>query len=136
MASNPRSRIVQQDGRPAILGQTASRSPSVPSMPPSALIEEVRFARDSPLEEEGFEPSVPRKIRDAFETALFASAGPLVPPERPTRSREGLAVRNPLSSAGESVARGTPAPPGENPVLQRLVEILRGIRTPDIVTAF
>jgi hypothetical protein len=28
MASNPRSRIVQQDGRPAILGQTASRSPS------------------------------------------------------------------------------------------------------------
>jgi hypothetical protein len=28
-------------------------------MPPSALIEEVRFARDSPLEGAGFEPSVP-----------------------------------------------------------------------------
>jgi hypothetical protein len=26
----------------------------------AALIEEVRFARDSPLEEDGFEPSVPR----------------------------------------------------------------------------
>jgi hypothetical protein len=31
----------------------------MPSMPPSALIEEVRFARDSPLEGAGFEPSVP-----------------------------------------------------------------------------
>ena len=31
----------------------------MPSMPPSALIKEVRFARDSPVEEEGFEPSVP-----------------------------------------------------------------------------
>jgi len=91
---------------------------------------------DSPLEEEEFEPSIPRKIGDAFETALFASAAPLVPPERPTRSREGLAVRNPLSSTGESVARGTSAPSGENPASQRLVEILRGIWTPDIVTAF
>jgi hypothetical protein len=70
------------------------------------------------------------------QTALFASAAPLVPPERPTRSREGLAVRNPLSSTGESLARGTPAPSGENPAPQRLVEILRGIWTPDIVTAF
>jgi hypothetical protein len=34
----------------------------MPSMPPSALIEEVRFAGDSPLEGDGFEPSVPRNI--------------------------------------------------------------------------
>ena len=33
----------------------------MPSMPPSALIEEVRFARDSPVERDGFEPSVPRE---------------------------------------------------------------------------
>ena len=93
-------------------------------------------ASDSKAEEEEFEPSIPRKIGDAFETALSTSAAPLVPPERPTRSREGLAVRNPLSSTGESVARGTSAPSGENPAPQRLVEILRGIWTPDIVTAF
>jgi len=34
---------------------------------------------DSLAEEAGFELSVPRRIDDAFETALFASAGLLVP---------------------------------------------------------
>ena len=33
-----------------------------------ALIEEVRFARDSPLEEAGFEPSVPGNEGQCFET--------------------------------------------------------------------
>jgi hypothetical protein len=33
------------------------------------LIEEVRFARDSPLEGAGFEPSVPRSEQHFFETA-------------------------------------------------------------------
>src|SRR5205823_11099845 len=35
----------------------------------------------SPLEEAGFELLVPRRIDDAFETALFASAALPVPPE-------------------------------------------------------
>jgi hypothetical protein len=35
-----------------------------------ALIEEVRFAADSPLEGDGFEPSVPRKMGYRFETVL------------------------------------------------------------------
>jgi hypothetical protein len=34
-----------------------------------ALIEGVRFATDSPLEGEGFEPSVASEISDAFESA-------------------------------------------------------------------
>ena len=43
---------------------------------------------DSPAERRGFEPSVTRSIDDALETALFASAAPPIPPERPTRFRE------------------------------------------------
>ena len=31
--------------------------------------EEARFAADSPLEETGFEPSVPRQIRSRFESS-------------------------------------------------------------------
>jgi hypothetical protein len=58
---------------------------------------------DSPTEEAGFEPSVPRKIGDALETALFASAAPPVPPERPLVAR-GTGSSNPLSSANESVS--------------------------------
>ena len=34
-----------------------------------ALIEEVRFARDSPVEGDGFEPSVPRKRDPLFKSA-------------------------------------------------------------------
>jgi hypothetical protein len=34
----------------------------------------VRFAPDAPLEEEGFEPSVPRKRDKGFETAPFDGA--------------------------------------------------------------
>jgi hypothetical protein len=36
---------------------------------------QLRFALDSPLEGRRFEPSVPRRIDDAFGTALFASEG-------------------------------------------------------------
>ena len=35
-----------------------------------ALIEGVRFATDSPLEEEGFEPSVPRMRDSPFPNSL------------------------------------------------------------------
>jgi hypothetical protein len=35
-----------------------------------APIEEVRFARDSPLEGDGFEPSVPQEIRSPFDKAV------------------------------------------------------------------
>jgi len=44
----------------------------------------------------GFEPSVPRKIDDAFEIAFFASAALPVSPQRPTPLREGRRVRIPL----------------------------------------
>jgi hypothetical protein len=47
----------------------------------------------SPLEEDGFELPVPRKVDDAFETADFASGH--LPFRRPTYSRGS----NPLSSA-------------------------------------
>jgi hypothetical protein len=40
-----------------------------------ALIEEVRFAVDSPLEGTGFEPSVPRVGNCAHETAPFDRRG-------------------------------------------------------------
>jgi hypothetical protein len=46
------------------------------------MIQEIEFAPDSPLEEAGFERSVPRKIADAAETRLFALAASLVPSER------------------------------------------------------
>jgi hypothetical protein len=44
-----------------------------------------KFAVDSALEGRRFEPSVPRRIDDAPETARFAFAALPVPPERPTR---------------------------------------------------
>jgi hypothetical protein len=49
--------ICPQLCRPTHPAQTAAHIKSAPG----GLIEEVRFARDSPLEEAGFEPSVPRK---------------------------------------------------------------------------
>jgi len=58
------------------------------------------------VEEAGFEPSVPRMIDDAFETALFASATLSVPPERPTRFARGTGGSNPASSTSESGANG------------------------------
>jgi len=57
---------------------------------------------DSSAEGRGFEPSVPCRIDDALETALFASAAPPVPPERPTRFARGTCSSNPFPSAGES----------------------------------
>jgi hypothetical protein len=53
-----------------------------------ALIEEVRFARDSPVEEAGFEPSVPRKTPAAVViSGLVAPPSPL---------RQGEPTRAPL----------------------------------------
>jgi hypothetical protein len=48
---------------------------------------------DSPLEEDGFELPVPRKVDDAFETAILPLG--TLPFRRPTHSRDS----NPLSSA-------------------------------------
>jgi hypothetical protein len=45
----------------------------MPSMPPSALIKEVRFARDSPVEGDGFEPSVPFAKKPRFRLITRAS---------------------------------------------------------------
>ena len=57
------------------------------------VLERDRGFADSPLEEDGFELPVPRKVDDAFETAVFASGH--LPFRRPTYSRGS----NPLSSA-------------------------------------
>ena len=37
------------------------------------MIEEIRFAGDSPLEGDGFEPSVPRQQDNAFRDSSFAT---------------------------------------------------------------
>jgi hypothetical protein len=52
-----------------------------------ALIEGVRFATDSPLEGEGFEPSVAREISDAFESAPAMQAAAIHPVELGHRLR-------------------------------------------------
>ena len=58
-----------------------------------------RFVADSPLEEDGFEPSVPPQDDDVFNATPFASKAPPAPPERPARSPERPAVRIPLPPA-------------------------------------
>src|SRR6266481_2366357 len=64
----------------------------------------IRFAQDSPAEGRRFEPSVPRRIDNDFQTALFASAALPVPPETPTHFARGTESSNLLSSSGESGA--------------------------------
>ena len=59
------------------------------------------------MERKGSEPSVPHRIDDAFETALFASAALPVPPERPARFARGTGSSNPLCSSGESLSAVT-----------------------------
>ena len=92
-ARQPAASVVRLDGyvllcagRAAIPQHSGRRFRDVSGFGGRSRLWEVvgaRFVADSPLEREGFEPSVPRKIVDAFETALFASAAPSVPPERP-----------------------------------------------------
>ena len=77
---------------------TGHSSPPPPSVPDS--IEDVRFAADSPLEGDGFEPLGPRK-RTLFETAPFELTFPMpregprlrisVPP--PPSVAEGILTR-------------------------------------------
>jgi hypothetical protein len=92
---------------------------------------------DSMAEEGGFEPSVPRKIDDAFETALFASAALRVPPERPTRSREGLAVRilfpPPASLFSPVPSRATGSEPRGLAAVCAWVETEKGTGRPRLV---
>jgi hypothetical protein len=57
---------------------------------------------DSPAEGRGFEPSVSPRINDALGTALFASAAPPIPPERPTRFGERDRQFEPPSPADAS----------------------------------
>ena len=57
---------------------------------------QVRFAPDSPLEGDGFEPSVPLQIRSRFRDL---SPVPLL-----TGSRPGTGSSNPSPSSGESCA--------------------------------
>ena len=75
-----------------------------------APIEEVRFARDSPLEGDGFEPSVPRQSA-LFETAPFELAFPM-PREGP---RLRISIPPPPSmtfprKSGHRVTRISPLP--------------------------
>ena len=87
----------------------------MPSMPPSALIKEVRFARDSPVEGDGFEPSVPREGNYAHETASFDRYDISLRSEgRPVRERDRRFESAP--STGESLANLTSSP--RSPALQ------------------
>ena len=53
------------------------------------MIEEVRFAMDSPLEGDGFEPSVPRKKQPFL-------AAPLVPVIRLPQQKPALSCQGPM----------------------------------------
>jgi hypothetical protein len=58
----------------------------------------IRFAADSALERDGFEPLVPPwKGTASFETTLIDLRLPLLPENRVTPSREGPRVRIPLA---------------------------------------
>jgi hypothetical protein len=59
--------------------------PACRQFPPTLTSVRRHGEKDSPVEEWGIEPSVPRRIDDPVETAIFAFAALPVPPERPTR---------------------------------------------------
>ena len=59
-----------------------------------------RFARDSSLEGDGFEPSVPRQISSLFESSPVSRDGLRV-------SQPGTERSNPSPSSGESYANLT-----------------------------
>ena len=77
-----------------------------------AMIEEVRFAEDSPLEGGGFEPSVPRmrpiavSREDMSLIRGLAGHSGSATPGKPFR-KSGTDGSNPLSSSGESSANLT-----------------------------
>ena len=74
-----------------------------------APIEEVRFARDSPLEGDGFEPSVPGKIIISyrFETVFRRFRNAPYSPKAPHPFAAGTWSSNLLCSSGESRANRT-----------------------------
>jgi hypothetical protein len=72
-------------GPPTWIRSSGHRPSARPGCEPPSDAWRSEFAHDSPLEGRRFEPSVPRRIDDAPETARFAFAALPVPPERPTR---------------------------------------------------
>src|ERR1700693_4012192 len=66
------------------------------------IVRKVRFARDSPLEGDGFEPSVPRQIRCRFHD------GSPVSHEGLTVTRPGTISSNSSPSSSESCANPIP----------------------------
>ena len=68
-----------------------------------AVVEEVRFATDSPLEGERFEPSVPREISNAFESAPAMQAAAIRPVElgHRLRCRTALMLKPTPTGMGE-----------------------------------
>ena len=69
-----------------------------PDAPPK-----VRFSADSPLEGEGFEPSVPREISDAFKSAPAIQAAAIHPVElgHRLRCRTALMLKPTPTGMGE-----------------------------------
>src|SRR5216684_2357275 len=77
---------------------------SQPDLQPSGLadvqdVSEVRFATDSPLERDVFEPYVPQRIRSRFRDSRPISHHSF------TVSRAGTESSNPSPSSRESVSR-------------------------------
>ena len=87
---------------PLTLNQRVAGSSPVKHRPRPASVAEPTISPDSLLEGTGFEPSVPRRISDAVETALFASAALSIPPERPPRFARGTGGSKLSSSASQS----------------------------------
>src|SRR5271156_3619645 len=78
--------------------------------------EEVRFARDSPLEEAGFEPWVPvtkrgsLSISETVTEAIKAGFAPVVGWGEPLRRRPRNSVRNELAAGGNRIRTAGTAP--------------------------
>jgi len=72
--------------RPAVTGPV--RGYDRPFRPRSSSCAQIMFATDSPLEENGFEPSVPPQDKRLFSILPFSPLRHHRSPERPTRFRE------------------------------------------------
>src|ERR1700724_3531374 len=108
-----------------------SSNNSGPSLPPAPMVvsadtpisvsnlsrldaRKLRFACDSPLEGDGFEPPVPQQIRSRFrESDHFSHDGLTV-------SRPGTGSSNPSPSSRQSVSLPQPLSKVENPLSARV----------------
>jgi hypothetical protein len=92
-------------------GQQPDRAPVQPGMKPAA---EVKFAMDSPLEGDGFEPSVPRQKDNAFRDSAFPTCARATAAfENARRQQLLLPVLDPVQMSAELTRQlgDRPVPP-------------------------